>query len=108
MPLSGPVPDSEGSIKAVLAGRTQQLKQVGDKPGSLDQTSWNLSAEVTRREGQVPAPLPPFMQNAYPQNLPLLSCIHNSFPHLQGQRPAPIYLLHLIHFTSSCPGPTEQ
>ena len=52
VPAAIPVPmsDSEFNIEADLAEKTQQLEQ---KAGSLDQTYWNLFAQVTRLEGEV-------------------------------------------------------
>ena len=57
VPVVAPQPmfksNLEAGIKAPMAKKAKELKQKSHKAGSLDPTHQNLSAEVTRHEGQV-------------------------------------------------------
>lgn len=88
-------PNLEAGIKAAMAEKAKELKQKG-----LDQRHRNLSAEVTRHEGQV---LHLFLPSCkmLPSHLLLcfLSCPDNAVSDLQGQRAGPIHSFYFIHFT---------
>ena len=93
-------PNLEAGIKAAMVEKAKELKQNGHKAGSLDQTHQNLSAEVTRREGQV---LHLFLPSCKMLPLHLLLCFlswpDNAVSDLQGQRAGPIHSFYFIRFT---------